>query len=189
NHLKCADAHGLVLRSNPAFTCRAYFLPLLLSLAAGFFAAAFFAGAFFSLAAGFAALGGSAGFAASMVTTSAAGAALRGPGPSVSPSRPAASLDRYRRSCRSKSYGCKACGATSFTPSRFRLASSRLRFAAISHQRLVFVAAPRRPSASRNGLVLCDSSCQASTTVSFSSASFAESAERSAPKTILRGNR
>ena len=79
--------------------------------------------------------------------------------------------------------------ATSFTPSRFRLANSRLRFAAISTTSIVFVAPSRRPSASRNGLVLCDSSCQASTTVSFSSASLAESAERSAPKTILRGSR
>ena len=45
----------------------------------------------------------------------------------------------------------------------------------------------RRASSSawRNGLVLCDSSFQPSTTVNFCSASFAESAERSAPTIIF----
>src|SRR5579883_882119 len=74
--------------------------------------------------------------------------------------------------------GCNALGAESFTPSRLRLASSRLRFSPWSTIRAVLSAASLSRVA-RSPLVLCDSSDQASTTVSFWSASFAEGAERS----------
>src|ERR1700720_4274403 len=68
-----------------------------------------------------------------------------------------------------------------------RLASSRFRLSPYATSRAVF-SALSLPSATRRVLVLCVSSDQASTMVSFSSASFGESAERSAPSSIFFGS-
>ena len=57
--------------------------------------------------------------------------------------------------------------ATTFTPSRLRLASSRLRLPGASTSRIVRVSPSSLDSACRNSLVLCESSVQPSTTVSF----------------------
>src|SRR5713101_337019 len=68
-----------------------------------------------------------------------------------------------------------------------RLASSRFLLSPYATSSAVF-SALSLPSATRRVLVLCVSSDQASTMVSFSSASFAESAERSAPSSIFFGS-
>src|SRR5229473_3667760 len=68
-----------------------------------------------------------------------------------------------------------------------RLASSRFLLSPYATSSAVF-SALSLPSATRSVLVLCVSSDQASTIVSFSSASFAESAERSAPSSIFFGS-
>jgi len=69
-----------------------------------------------------------------------------------------------------------------------RLARSRFTFELLSTSRIDGVSFSSFESAWRNGLVLCDSSSQTSTIVNFWSASFAESAERSAPMIIFFGS-
>src|SRR5271165_3400074 len=69
----------------------------------------------------------------------------------------------------------------------FLLANSRFRFSPYATSNAV-LSALNLSSATRKVLVLCVSSDHASTTVSFCSASFAESADRSAPSTIFFGS-
>ena len=81
----------------------------------------------------------------------------------------------------------KVMGATSLTRSRFRVASSRLRFSpceTISDDFVCF----KLPSTSESALVLCVSSDHSSMTASFCSASLADNAERSAPSSIFFGS-
>src|SRR5271166_2294036 len=69
----------------------------------------------------------------------------------------------------------------------FLLANSRFRFSPYATSNAV-LSALNLSSATRKLLVLCVSSDHASTTVNFCSASFADSAERSAPSTIFFGS-
>ena len=77
-----------------------------------------------------------------MVSTRSVAAAAAAPSRDFAsdwPRRSAASFESIRRSCRNRSYGCSAAGATTFTPSRLRLASSRLRFPGASTSSIVRV--------------------------------------------------
>src|SRR5579862_3106130 len=91
---------------------------------AGFAAAA----ALGALAAfGRASFGAGLAAAGSWAAGAASGEAAPAPaGPRERPKCSAVSFESITRSCRSKSYGCRADGATTRTPSRLRLASSRL---------------------------------------------------------------
>src|SRR5579864_4917364 len=129
-------------------------------LAAGFFAAASFFGA------GAAAIDSTSGTTTGFFS-----------GSSERTNRATASFESSNRSCFRTSYGCNALGADSFTPSRLRLANSRLRFSPCETSNADLVKFSFS-SVETSDWVLCDSSCQASTTVSFWSASFAQRAEQ-----------
>ena len=101
----------------------------------------------------------------------------------------AASRDSISRSCRIRSYGHeRRCGHQrhAFADCGWRVRDSRFAPSPPAES----CASRRRAcrSVSRNGFVLCDSSFQPSTTVSFCSASLDESADRSAPRIIFFGS-